>query len=137
MPEPVLALSLYLGTTALVANKALFISLAQLAKKFTCRVGARPNARCFKQGGAQLWHCGVTFLLDDFGKEAPMQVQFAIPFRPTLRSNLRPACPPDRRRPSAPHPWLARASSVMPPRERLTLPQNTSETALEACLAKF
>jgi hypothetical protein len=74
--------------------------VAEFAKELADGVGVRPNARCVKQGCAQLGHRDVTILRDDFGEEGPMRVQLALAFRPTLRSSLRPTCPPDRKRPS-------------------------------------
>ena len=88
-----------------VATSDFFIRVAQLAKELTDGVGVRPNALCVKQGCTQLGHRDVTILLDDLGKEAQMRVQLALAFRPTLRSSLRPAPPPDRKRPSRLRGW--------------------------------
>lgn len=102
-----------------------FIRVAQLAKGFTDGVGVHPNARWVKQGRTQFGHRDVTILLDDFDKEAQMQVQLALAFQPTLRSGW-----PVRRvarahwAPVAGESFISRAAA-----RPLTLPQCIAEIA--------
>src|SRR6056297_2014499 len=83
-----------------VATSDFFIRVAQLAKELADGVGVRLNPRCVKQGCTQLGHRDVSVLRDDFGKEAQMQVQLALAFRPTLPSCLSPTRASDRKRPT-------------------------------------
>ena len=129
IPEPVLALHLYLGAATFGGNGCLFCTRGQACAGNADGIGGRLNACCVMQGGGAFGHSNVAISFDDFDGKGPMGGKSAFPPWGDLAAQAFPV-----RRIARPHraPVAGESCSATPPHAHLTLLQSIPENASEA-----